>query len=293
MKKRQRHGAHRIGPDMIPPGSKDPSQRQRSTATISRLLPVAILCAAAGAALEWWPSSNEISWRTFAHGLEEAATTGKSMYIDLYATWCAPCKTMDRVTFSNDSVRAILNDAYVPVRIDIDTDQYTDSLKTAWKLRGVPTGIILASNGQEVKRKIGFQSSTELIRWLDPSADDLFGNWKSFEEARRDAVSGGKPLLVLVSMEPGSRGVLEQLRADSAFIQYLQQTYVPTRLAAYDSTFHWIDTLRAIAPLEYPSSGVLLVALTNDLKIEGQVALFPGMHENAEAYLRSLNTPRR
>lgn len=293
MKRRRSKSTHHTSPDMVPSASIGPSQQQRSTAAIPRLLSVAFLCAVVGASIEWWPSSSEISWRTYVDGVQEAARTGKPVYVDLYATWCAPCKSMDRVTFSNDTVQTLLRDAYIPVRIDIDTDQYSDSLRTAWKLRGVPTSIILASDGQEVNRKIGFQSSTELIRWLDPSAGTLFGDWKSFEEARSVAGSHGKPLLAVVSMEPGSQMVLEQLDADSAFLRYIHQKFVPTRLATYDSTSHWIDTLRAIAPLEYPFSSVLLVVVTNDMKIRGQVRLNSGQRESAEAFLRRLDAARR
>ena len=44
-------------------------------------------------------------WYTVNEALTLQAQTGKKMFIDVYTTWCGPCKMLDANTFSNTEIK--------------------------------------------------------------------------------------------------------------------------------------------------------------------------------------------
>lgn len=65
----------------------------------------------------------QVEWKT----IEEAAkvdtkTNQKLFFIDFSTSWCGWCKKMDKETFSDPVVAAILNKYYIPVHFDAEGD---------------------------------------------------------------------------------------------------------------------------------------------------------------------------
>jgi len=104
---------------------------------------------------------------TWAHGfddaLAEAARTGRRVLIDFETTWCGPCKTMDEWIWSDADVAARLRAGYVGVKLDGDLEK---ALVTRFSVRGYPTMIVLDAAGKELKRVVGYQSSKQMLEFL-------------------------------------------------------------------------------------------------------------------------------
>ena len=64
--------------------------------------------------------SGPVNWLTFEEAVELSKKEKKLIFIDVYTTWCGPCKMMDKHTFSDSSVARILNTNFYPVKLNAE-----------------------------------------------------------------------------------------------------------------------------------------------------------------------------
>ena len=86
------------------------------------------------------------------------------MIIDFYADWCIPCKELDAITFSDDKVIEE-SKKFLTLKADMtkSLSPEVESLRNKFKIVGVPTVLILDSNGNEINRITGFVNAEEFI----------------------------------------------------------------------------------------------------------------------------------
>jgi thioredoxin:protein disulfide reductase len=86
---------------------------------------------------EGWNSS-------LSAGLAQAEREGKPVLIDMWATWCKNCLTMDKTTLQNEDVKKAL-DSYVKIKFqaeDLDAEP-AKSVMARFKAIGLPAYVIL------------------------------------------------------------------------------------------------------------------------------------------------------
>ncbi|KAF5069009.1 Thiol:disulfide interchange protein DsbD [anaerobic digester metagenome] len=109
-------------------------------------------------------SAESLKWSTDLNSsLEEAKSTDKLVFIDFYADWCPYCKELDEKTFPEARVQQKLSQNYVAVKVNTDNNP---ELASKYKIYGLPTVVILNSDGQELKRYSGYINSDELLNIL-------------------------------------------------------------------------------------------------------------------------------
>jgi len=84
------------------------------------------------------------------------------MYVDVYATWCGPCKMMDSEVYTDQVVAEYMNANFVNVRMDGETD-YGRKYVVEQKLEGYPSMFIFSDDGDPVSRIVGFTAAQELV----------------------------------------------------------------------------------------------------------------------------------
>lgn len=97
--------------------------------------------------------TNNIVFHTgsFESAKSKASQEGKLFFVEFYADWCTPCKWMDKTTFKDVGVIDLLNNNYVPLKLDIESTEGTD-LKQKFEVRMLPTILIFNSQGRMVDR---------------------------------------------------------------------------------------------------------------------------------------------
>jgi len=81
---------------------------------------------------------------SLADGLAAAKREGKPVLIDMWATWCKNCLTMDQTTLADDSVRAALA-GYVKIKFQVEEpdEQPAKAVMQKFNAVGLPTYVIL------------------------------------------------------------------------------------------------------------------------------------------------------
>jgi thioredoxin:protein disulfide reductase len=81
---------------------------------------------------------------SLAEGLAVAEREGRPVLVDLWATWCKNCLTMDKTTFEDPAVLAALSDCVkIQVQAEDPDEPTTRALMQHFQAVGLPTYVIL------------------------------------------------------------------------------------------------------------------------------------------------------
>jgi len=105
------------------------------------------------------------------------------LFVDVYATWCGPCKMMDQQVYTDPAVADWMNEHFVNVRLDGECD-YGMEYVTEQKLEGYPTMYVFDDDGERISKIVGFTPAEELLLSLELT-DEGYQRVKKFR-ARKD-----------------------------------------------------------------------------------------------------------
>ncbi|MBL8759290.1 MAG: thioredoxin family protein [Phycisphaerae bacterium] len=101
--------------------------------------------------------------RPLAQVQADAEARGAVLLVKATASWCGPCRVMDRETFAAEPVAAAIRAAGLAAHVDID--QYPEAAR-AWGVQGVPTTIVFRG-GKEIGRVEGFLPPDAFRAWFE------------------------------------------------------------------------------------------------------------------------------
>lgn len=97
-------------------------------------------------------------------------TSGRPSLLEFYADWCANCREMEKITFTDSRVQTQLRQFNV-LRADVtDNNLNHRALLKQFGLYGPPAIIFFDENGDEIQalRMIGYQSPSTFLKKLEP-----------------------------------------------------------------------------------------------------------------------------
>ncbi|MFM7058775.1 MAG: thioredoxin family protein [Planctomycetota bacterium] len=121
------------------------------------LTPCSGLCVSTRAADRPWGTDPE-------KALQTAAQTGRPVFMQFSASWCAICKRMEKSTLTDPDVAARISRNYVPVRVD--ADRHSDLVKDL-EIKGLPAILIVSPELEILHRISGFQTVDAMLTELD------------------------------------------------------------------------------------------------------------------------------
>lgn len=116
-----------------------------------------------------------------------AATPDQLIFVDLFATWCGPCKMMDKQVFPLKEVGDYVNANFITVRLDADSEK-GKAFMTEHKIDRLPTLTVLNGDGKVVKTQSGMMDDYAFLRFLKdakgdvPNMDDLYSAHRKDKE---------------------------------------------------------------------------------------------------------------
>jgi thioredoxin-related protein len=122
--------------------------------------------------------NNGIHWTTgiSMDGIKaKAKAERKYIFLDCFATWCVPCKEMDKSTYISDTVGDFFNQKFISVKVQTDKTAKDDSETKAWyassdlitkqyKVFAYPTMIFISPDGEIVYKDQGFKTVSSLLK---------------------------------------------------------------------------------------------------------------------------------
>lgn len=131
--------------------------------------------------------------------LQMAKTQNKLVFVDVYATWCVPCKQMDNEVYSDGQVGAYTDSNFVSLKVQMDSTVRDDSHVKAWRAQSgifkrftqaYPTLLFFNADGKLVDKQTGFQNKEKFLQNLHTvlSPDEGYvGQLRQFIEGKLDA----------------------------------------------------------------------------------------------------------
>ncbi|WP_316814263.1 DUF255 domain-containing protein [Pedobacter heparinus] len=102
----------------------------------------------------------------------KASIENKFIFVDCFATWCGPCKAMDKNVFSKERTAGFMNKEFISVKVQMDVTADDDELTKNWrkdavniqnsfKVTAYPTYLIFSPKGQIIYRFSGATASID------------------------------------------------------------------------------------------------------------------------------------
>jgi thioredoxin-related protein len=118
--------------------------------------------------IQW---AENLSWQEIK---DKAKAENKFIFIDAYATWCAPCKLMDKEVFPDKAVGEFLNSQFISVKVQMDeTDKdnakvrswYPDAryINDIYKPEGYPCFLFFSPDATLAHKAIGFHKPENFV----------------------------------------------------------------------------------------------------------------------------------
>lgn len=111
------------------------------------------------------PDAPRLAWRqSYKQAAEEARQRRRPILVKVTATWCGPCRQMQKLTFTDERIRRRLRRDFV--LLELDADEQKELVKD-FHVEAYPTTLIVSPELKVVKRLSGYQSAGDLVKVLE------------------------------------------------------------------------------------------------------------------------------
>lgn len=99
---------------------------------------------------------------TWEEVLATAKEENKEIFVDIYTTWCGPCKQLDKTTFKDVNLAAYINEHFIAFKIDAEHSP-DRGLAYAFGIGGYPVMIFFDAHGMQKIQARGFKKPQALL----------------------------------------------------------------------------------------------------------------------------------
>ncbi len=105
--------------------------------------------------------------------LNKSEIQDKPVFVDIYTDWCGYCRKMDKDVFSNDIVISYMNDNYLNVKVDGESD-FGKSFAEVHQVEGFPTYVFIDSQNDA----LGYLEGYIELEEFKSSTEDVIANFQ-------------------------------------------------------------------------------------------------------------------
>lgn len=134
----------------------------------------------------------EFRTESYAEVLKMAKQQDKLVFVDIYTSWCGPCKHMAKEIFTQQKAGDFFNAHFLNMKLDAEKDADGKAVAARFGVNAYPTMLFVDGNGELVYRLLGGKPIDEFVaegqKALDAYAAKpmLEKNAKLYAEGKRD-----------------------------------------------------------------------------------------------------------
>lgn len=98
--------------------------------------------------------------------LKTAKDENKLVFLDIYATWCAPCKMLKQYTFTDKAVGDFFNKNFISISVDGEKG-VGPQLAQNYAIQGYPTLIVADATGKLILITAGYIDTKVLMQFAN------------------------------------------------------------------------------------------------------------------------------
>ncbi|MDE7074171.1 MAG: thioredoxin family protein [Odoribacter sp.] len=153
---------------------------------------IIILLAALFAGIAVHAQGIDFQTKSYAEVLEMAKKQQKLVFIDVYTSWCGPCKHMAKEIFTQQKAGDFYNAHFLNLKLDAEKDEDGKTVAAKFGVNAYPTMLFVDGNGELIYRLLGGKSIDDFVaegqKALDAYAAKplLEKNEKLYQEGKRD-----------------------------------------------------------------------------------------------------------
>jgi thiol-disulfide isomerase/thioredoxin len=165
-----------------------------------------------------------VSAASWQEVLDKARAANKYIFLDCYATWCAPCKEMDETVYPDEGLGTFLNDKVIAVKVQIDSTAkdaeiikqwYKDArmIREKYEIKSLPTLLFFNPEGSPVHYATGFKDVENL------------------KELTTDALNPGKQFYTLMEKYKKAKATPSQIMYIARYARSVQEMELAKKIA--------------------------------------------------------------
>lgn len=192
----------------------------------------------------------DLSWSEIK---QKAVQEAKYIFVDCYATWCVPCKRMDKEVYTDEKLLALMKEKFISVKVQMDSTQYDGpevkkwydearSMQQKFNVSSLPTFLFFSSDGKLIHIGAGFMGVDKFVQLAKDALDPNKQFYSQLESYR----SGIRNYSTMASLARNTKEIYKEEAKDIA-IDY-KRNYLD-KLA--DSSLFTVDNIRFVA-LAFP-----------------------------------------
>ena len=144
--------------------------------------------------------------------------------VDFYATWCGPCKAMDKDVYPSPDLGSEFNNKFVSVKLQMDKTasdndyvkswyKVADDFQNYYNLQGYPCFLFFSPDGKLVHRGLGYKSVEELISLGKASLDTNKQYYALLEKYKQGKIIGEKDMrnFIYVARDNGNKPISNEV----------------------------------------------------------------------------------
>lgn len=164
-----------------------------------------------------------LSWQQI---LSKAKMENKYIFVDCYASWCMPCKRMDREVYPMEEVSDYINARFLSIKLQMDTSindteeirrRHEDAhfIRQRYGIGVYPTFLFFSPQGNLVHRAMGYENARSFIdiacAATDPSRQ-YYTLLENYKEGKKDYLL--MPYIAVMAKEFGEKELANVIAKD-------------------------------------------------------------------------------